>query len=69
MTESELADQRRFLNRLKILRSIDHVEVPEVLDWPAFRDNPPEYFIRCGDAEADHIWAALLAREPTWLKP
>ena len=42
MTESELADQRRFLNRLKILRSIDHHEVPEVLDWPAFRGNPPE---------------------------
>ena len=64
MNDTERADMRRFLNRLKILRSLDHIEVPDVHNWPKFRDNPAEYLIRCDDAEGEHIWTALRAREP-----
>ena len=55
---------RRFLNQLKILRSLDLCEVPNVRDWPKLRDNPAEYLVRCDDAEGDYIWQALLRREP-----
>ena len=64
MTVTERDDMRRFLNRLKILRSLDHFEVPDVRDWAMFRDNPAEYYIRCSDAEDEHIWKALRRREP-----
>ena len=64
MNDSEQPDLRRFGNRLRILRSIDLHEIPQVLDWPAFRDNPSGYFIRCADEEAEQIWLALRRREP-----
>ena len=53
-----------FLNRLRILRSIDAHEVPEVGSWPTFRADPYGYLIRCPPAEAAHIWAAIRKREP-----
>ena len=54
-----LVEKRQFLNRLRILRGLDHVEVPLVSDWPKFRDNPAEYIIACSEAEASHVWMAL----------
>ena len=56
-------DRDQFLNRLRILRSIDAIEVPDVACWPDFRDDPYEYVIRCSDADAAHIWTALRKRE------
>jgi len=56
-------DQVRFLNRLRILRSIDQHEVPLVEDWQRFCANPPEYVICCGPVEAQHIWMAVRRRE------
>ena len=53
----------RFLNRLRILRSLDEAEVPDVTRWPQFRDDPYLYLISCLPAEAEHIWAALNKRE------
>ena len=63
--EIEVGERYRFLNRLRILRSIDQHEVPELDDtqWRHFRDKPPEFVIRCGDAAAEHIWEALRKRE------
>ena len=60
-----MTDFERFLNRLRILRSLDRDEVPDV-SWPgwlAFQDNPYEYLITCHDDEAKHIWTALRKRE------
>ena len=59
----ELEGLDEFLNRLRILRSIDSHEVPELVEWPGFRDDPYEYLINCSDDEAAHIWAALRKRE------
>ena len=53
----------RFLNRLRILRSLDAAEVPDLPLWADFRDDPYEYLIRCSHAEAEHIWTALRKRE------
>ena len=52
-----------FLNRLRILRSIDLDEVPSWTSWYDFRTNPYEYLISCPDDEAEHIWVALRKRE------
>ena len=52
-----------FMNRLRILRSLDGLEVPHVASWPEFRDDPYEYLISCPDDEAEHIWTALRKRE------
>ena len=52
-----------FLNRLRILRSIDQRDIPDVKRWFAFREDPPEYLISCPDDEAAHIWTALRKRE------
>ena len=56
-------DLSEFLNRLRILRSLDHDEVPEVKCWVDFRDAPCGYLISCPDDEAEHIWTALRERE------
>ena len=56
-------DLGQFLNRLRILRSLDGYEVPNVTNWPRFRDGPYEYLISCPPAEAEYIWAALKERE------
>ena len=52
-----------FLNRLRILRSLDRCEVPEVMGWVDFRDDPLGHLISCPDDEAEHIWTALRKRE------
>ena len=52
-----------FLNRLRILRSLDSYDVPEVSNWGRFRDNPAEYFISCCNDDAERIWTALRKRE------
>ena len=58
-----MTDSERFLNRLRILRSLDGHEVPDVINWPWFRNSPYEYLTCCPDAEAEHIWTALRKRE------
>ena len=63
-----MSDLGRFLNRLRILRSLDQHEVPAVW-WHQFRDDPYEYLIRCPDDEAEHIWTALRKREPPPVTP
>ena len=52
-----------FLNRMRILRSLDAHEVPDVTSWVDFRDDPYGYLISCHDDEAEHIWTALRKRE------
>ena len=59
----ELEGLREFMNRLRILRCIDEVEVPEVANWQGFWWNPYVYIISCPDDEAEHIWIALRKRE------
>lgn len=46
-----------FLNRLRALHFIDRDQVLELTDaqWPKFRDDPPRFLMRCGDAAADAI--------------
>ena len=56
-------DFQRFINGLKILRSLDQYEVPGV-DWPRFRDDPYEYFISAPPDQGATIYAAILRREP-----
>ena len=63
------ADFERFLNRLRILRSLDLDDVrlcnddASVTSWLKFRDDPSEYLISCPPDEAEHIWTALRKRE------
>ena len=57
-----MTDFERFLNRLRILRSLDGYEVA-VTDWEHFRDDPYGYLISCPDDEAANIWTALRKRE------
>ena len=57
------AERHKFLNRLRILRSIDSYEVKGLSDQSAFLSNPYEYVIRCEDDDAALIFAALLIRE------
>ena len=59
----DTVDQHQFLNRLRILRSIDHYEVPMIGSWSKFRDDPYEYLISCSPLEAGHIWDAIVKRE------
>ena len=59
----ELEGLDEFLNRLRILRSLDLDEVRDVTSWLDFRYDPYEYLISCEDDEAEHIWTALIKRE------
>ena len=62
---SEQTERHKFQNRLRILRSIDGVEV-EDLSTPSevkFLIDPYEFFIRCSDQDAEVIFKALLRRE------
>ena len=60
----DVEDMGVFLNRLRILRSLDAFEVPLLAgNWPEFRDGPYEYIISCPPDEAEHIWTALRKRE------
>ena len=58
-----MSDLKQFLNRLRILRTLDQLEVPDVKSWPQFRDDPFGYITFCPDDEAEHIWTALKKRE------
>ena len=61
---AEVDDKHRFLNLVRILRSLDMVDLMVQLeDWGAFRDDPYEYIISCADEEAEAIWTALRLRE------
>ena len=61
--DEELEGLDEFLNRLRILRSLDGYEV-QVTCWEDFRDDPYEYLIRCPEQdEVAHIWTALRKRE------
>ena len=59
------SDRARFLNRLRILRSIDRHEVLGLTDqeWTRLRANPCEFVIRCSNPAAEHVWAAVRKRE------
>ena len=62
--DATVRDRERFLNRLRILRSLDHVDMMSQLkEWMDFRDDPYEYVISCSDEEAAVIWTALRKRE------
>ena len=46
-----------------ILRSLDRHEINcPSLDWPAFRDDPHAFFVRCDTPTADAIWKAVEKR-------
>ena len=59
---------RRFVNALKILRSLDEHEVPGLMSWPAFRDDPYRYFIRASGKDQATIWRALNQRQTDELR-
>jgi hypothetical protein len=59
---------RRFVNALKILRSLDEHEVPDLTSWPAFRDDPYKYFIRASGHDQATIWLALNRRQTDELR-
>ena len=62
-------DFRKFINGLKILRSLDAHELPTIgVDWPEFRDDPYRYFMRCPDDMAAEIWRAIERRQPEDLR-
>lgn len=59
---------QQFLNRMKILRSLDRHEVaagafPETARWMQFQVDPEDYFIRADDPTQAAIWAAIIKRE------
>ena len=56
------SDQDQFLNRLRILRSLDPHEVPGLEAVRKFISSPYEYSIRCRDQDADEIFAAIKKR-------
>ena len=53
-----------------ILHSLDAHEIkipedtPTEFDWPAFRDNPHQYLLKCSDGVAELIWKAVEKRLP-----
>lgn len=56
----------RFLNALRILRSIDRHEVrwmPEII-WQRFNDDPFETLLRLDDDMAAKVFAVIEARQP-----
>ncbi len=59
-------NNREFHNNLRILRGIDHYEVPWMNwdEWRIFRNHPYEFCIRCSDVDYDRIWAVIEARQP-----
>ena len=59
----EAAECLQFVNRLRILRSIDHFEVPEIEGWRRFREDPYEYLIQSSREDTERIWRALRKRE------
>ena len=55
--------RKNYRNIWCILRSLDRHEIDcPGLDWPAFRDHPHEFFLRCDDPTSDSIWKAVEKR-------
>lgn len=54
-----------FLNRLKLLSSIDLHEIEGMTEatWCVFSLRPYEFFIRADDPTQAAIWAAIMKRE------
>lgn len=65
-----MTDLHRFINALKILRSIDLHEMTEagiVLSdgqWRFFCDAPDRWMMKASDADAERVWAIVQARQP-----
>ena len=65
-------DLPRFLNALKILHSIDQNELVDagVIGagwsgvWDDFQSNPYVWLMKCGDDQAQRVWAIVEARQP-----
>jgi hypothetical protein len=54
---------RKFINQVKILRSLDRDEIGmQQHEWSKFRDDPIHFLVRANDQTADLIWAAVVAR-------
>lgn len=53
-----------FHNALRVIRSIDHDEVPflDEQQWDVFMREPERFFIRADDDTAAKIWAAMKKR-------
>jgi len=59
-------DQHTFINRLRILMSLDRHELEPDLTWEQwrrFRTDPFRFLIRADDPTADAIWHAIVKRE------
>ena len=59
---------RRFSNALRIMRSLDEHEVPDLASWAGFRDNPFLYFLRASGKDQATIWRAINNRQPEDLR-
>lgn len=67
-----MSDQRQFHNNLRILMSIDRVELVQagiikhgdVNAWGTFRRNPFRWFINAPDPDADKLWEIIKRRQP-----
>ena len=61
-------NRHEFRNIYCILHSLDAYELTDLdqdeFDWPKFRDNPHDYFLKCPDGLADGIWKAVEKRMP-----
>lgn len=57
---------REFHNGLRLLLSIDMDEFVaaggDVVEWPAFRENPHTWFIRAPDSVAEKLWNLMQER-------
>lgn len=58
----------KFLNALRIMRSIDLHEIEaagidlESFIWPSFREDPYRWFIRASDKDAAAVWSIIERR-------
>jgi hypothetical protein len=52
----------QFHNGIRLLYSIDAHELGNPSWWEKFRDDPPQFFIRCDDERAAHIFAVMKKR-------
>lgn len=62
-------DKHAFINRLKILRSIDRHELADAgIDlsddrrWVEFREHAADWLVRASDEDADRLWALIQKR-------
>lgn len=63
--EPPILNKATFLNCLRNLFNIDGYCLPELdkYDWPAFRNDPPKFFMRCEGAKAEAIWREVEKRQ------